>query len=106
MKVIFFFLVAIALKVVFQSRNLPPDYISDMEYMETKVFKVNGIDVKFEFSDIPNDMKMLSFLGGELSNSATYFSSFGSVTYAYMNSLEFTFGRAESNHGPVKSDCK
>lgn len=32
--------------------------VSDMEYMETKVLKVNGIDVKFEFSDIPNDMKI------------------------------------------------
>ena len=41
--------------------------------------------------------KLLSFLGGELNNSATYFSSFGSVSYANMNSLKFTFGRAESN---------
>ena len=27
------------------------------------------------FEELPNDMKMLAMLGGELSNSATYFSS-------------------------------
>lgn len=71
--------------------------VSDMEYMETNVFKINGIDVKFQFAEIPNDMKMLSFLGGELSNSATFFSSFGSVSYANMSSVEFTFGQGEHN---------
>lgn len=42
-------------------------------------------------------MKMLSFLGGELSNSAKYFSSFGNVTYDDMANLQFTFGRAHTN---------
>ena len=40
---------------------------------------------------------MLCFLGGELSNSAKYFSSFANVSYDNMNSLKFTFGLTEGN---------
>ena len=36
--------------------------------------KGESIGVKFVFSEPPNDMKMLAFLAGELTNSATYFS--------------------------------
>ena len=46
------------------------DLISDVKYLESKVFplNVNGKDYKIEFklSELPNDMKMLCFLGGEL----------------------------------------
>jgi hypothetical protein len=35
--------------------------------------KGEAIDVRFVFAELPNDMKMLSFLAGELSNSATFF---------------------------------
>ena len=35
--------------------------------------KGKAIDVRFVFAELPNDMKMLSFLAGELSNSATFF---------------------------------
>ena len=31
------------------------------------------------FAELPNDMKMLAFLPGELTNSATYFSTFADV---------------------------
>ncbi len=31
------------------------------------------------FAELPNDMKMLAFLAGELTNSATYFSTFADV---------------------------
>ena len=48
-------------------------------------------------SELPNDMKMLCFSGGELSNSAKYFSSFANVSYDNMNSLKFTFGLTEGN---------
>ena len=39
------------------------------------------VTVKFYFSELPNDMKMLSFLAGELPNSTKYFSTFASVNY-------------------------
>ena len=71
--------------------------VSDIAYLEDNVFPINGYVVKFEFSEIPNDMKMLCFLGGELSNSAKYFSSFGNVTHDDMANLQFTFGRADTN---------
>ena len=35
--------------------------------------KGESIDVKFVFAEMLNDMKMLSFLAGELTNSTTYF---------------------------------
>ena len=71
--------------------------VSDIKYLEGRAFKVNGRDIKFEVSELPNDMKMLCFLGGELSNSAKYFSSFANVSYDNMNSLKFTFGLSEGN---------
>ena len=55
--------------------------VSDVAYLESKALTVDGKTVNFEFAEIPNDTKMLSFLGGELRNSAKYFSSFGNVTY-------------------------
>ena len=39
--------------------------VSDIAYLEDNVFPINGFAVKFQFSEIPNGMKMLSFLGGE-----------------------------------------
>lgn len=59
-------------------------------------FKVNNIDVKFTFLALPNDMKMLCFLAGELSNSATYFSTFGSVSTVDIANLKFSFGQAKN----------
>ena len=35
--------------------------------------------VEFNVTQLPNDMKMLSYLAGELSNAATYFSTFANV---------------------------
>lgn len=42
--------------------------VSDLLYLESKIF-----EIKFCLGEIPNDMKMLAFLAGELTNSATYF---------------------------------
>jgi hypothetical protein len=70
--------------------------LTDIQYMETNVFKVNDINVKFTFSELPNDMKMLCFLAGEPSNSATYFSTFGTVSVADMANLNFSFGQAKN----------
>ena len=57
--------------------------LSDIKYLENNVFtvNVNGVsyNVEFKLEALPNDMKMLAFLAGELSNSAYYFSTFGNV---------------------------
>jgi len=52
---------------------------SEMSDIENKPFQVNETEVKFTFSEFPNDLKMLAFLAGELSVSETYFSTFPNV---------------------------
>lgn len=58
--------------------------VSDISDLEKSTFSLdcNGtsIDVKFKISELPNDMKMLAFLAGELSNVAMYFSTFADVS--------------------------
>ena len=58
--------------------------LSDIKYLESTVFEVT-VDGKLEFVEfklqlLPNDMKMLCFLGGELSNAATYFTTFADAS--------------------------
>ena len=69
--------------------------VSDISEIEKNTYSVDcsgvSVDVKFCFSELPNDMKMLCFLA-ELSNSATYFSTFADVSTATMNELDGTFG--------------
>lgn len=71
--------------------------VYDIAYLEKNVFEINGINVKFEFSELPNDMKMLCFLAGELSNSSKYFSTFGNVSYDDMSTLKATFGQSNGH---------
>ena len=51
--------------------------MSDIKKIESSSYSIvakgTSIDVKFMFAELPNDMKMLAFLAGELTNSATYF---------------------------------
>lgn len=54
-------------------------------------------NVKFKISELPNDMKMLAFLAGELNNAARYFSSFADVSSSNGKCLDGTFGREETN---------
>jgi len=53
--------------------------------------------IKFIVSELPNDMKMLCFLSGELSNSATYFSSFADARSDNITSVNGTFGHESTN---------
>ena len=45
-----------------------------------------------QVSELPNDMKMLAFLAGELSNNAKYFFSFATVSTDDCNKVDGTFG--------------
>ena len=64
-------------------QNYLQKLLSDIQFLEQNVFhvNVNGQEqcVEFKLGALPNDMKMLAFLCGELSNVAYYFSSFGDV---------------------------
>ena len=75
--------------------------ISDIKYLESNVFPIqcNGVEYRAEFklSELPNDMKMIAFLAGELSNSAFYFSTFGNVNQHNANDYQKSYGKDFSN---------
>ena len=55
------------------------------------------VNIKFSIGELPNDMKMLAFLSGELSNSAKCFSSSANVCNDNANATRGTFGRSNQN---------
>ena len=69
--------------------------VEDIDHVKKTTYPVeypgNSVDVKFRISELPNDMKMLAFLGGELSNAATYFSTFASVSTHTMSAFDGSF---------------
>jgi len=76
---------------------------SEIEAIEQETFTISlnnntNIDVKFRISELPNDMKMLAFLSGELPNSAKYFSSFSNVSGDTQSNMDGTFGRDTTNN--------
>ena len=68
---------------------------ADIKDIESTPHTINvnnsPVTVKFSFSELPNDMKMLCFLAGELSNSAKYFSTFANVHYDDFKSSSGSF---------------
>ena len=70
--------------------------IEDFIYLESKVFLVSvdteNVKVEFKLAELPNDMKMLSFLAGELSNSAKYFTTFADVNSENYRDYTKSFG--------------
>ena len=72
--------------------------MNDIRKIESKVYTVLEIQVRFSFELVPSDMKFTAFLNGELSNAATYFSSFANVSLCDITSLSAKFG--------VSSTCK
>ena len=69
----------------------------EIEQTEKSSFTVNNTSIKFKFSELPNDMKMLAFLGGELTNSAKYFSTFANISTEDMCDVTKTFGPETHN---------
>ena len=63
----------------------------------TVLSKGKPVNVKFVIGELPNDMKMLAFLAGELTNSATYFSTFADVSKNNMVNCRGTFGSGKSD---------
>lgn len=75
--------------------------VKDLNYLESKVFEIDSANkqkkIEFMITKLPNDMKMLSFLASELSNSALYFSTFANVTRNEANDYKKSFG-LDSEH--------
>jgi hypothetical protein len=59
--------------------------------------KESVVNVKFCISELPNDMKMLAYLAGELSNSAKFFSTFADVSLENCKNTNGSFGKEKSN---------
>ena len=60
------------------------------------VFEINGLHVSFYFEELPNDMKILAMLAGELSNSVTFFSTSANVSTKDCTDFWGTFGTSPS----------
>lgn len=73
----------------------------EIETIEEKTYVLSHnnqpVNVKFYVAELPNDMKMLAFISGELSNSAKYFSSFSDVTKETGVFIDGTFGKEEKH---------
>ena len=73
-----------------------------IKYLESELFEIDICDkkfkVEFKMSELLNDMEMLAFLAGELSNAATYFSKFANVKKSDANDYKKTFGYGQGNH--------
>ena len=66
--------------------------LKEITEIEKRELQIDGKNVKFTFSEFPNDLKMMAFLAGELSVSAKYFSSFANVNTDNCNEPNGTFG--------------
>ena len=80
--------------------------MSDIRKIQSSTYSIPAkgasIDVKFVFAELPNDIKMLAFLAGQLINSATYFSTFADVDKVSFTRIG-TFGsNASDNWKPWK----
>ena len=75
--------------------------VLDINYLESETFeiKVNGKDfqVRFKLELLPNDMKMLAFLAGELNNAAFYFSTFANVNKDNCINVNILFNSGRKN---------
>ena len=68
----------------------------DIQYLESMVHTVE-VDkvfhkVEFKLAGLPNDLKNLSFLAGELNQKAHFFSTFGDVHYKDVNDRNKIYG--------------
>ena len=81
------------------SRRFVLKIVSDIKYMESKVFHVdvfgNNQPVEFKLGELPNDMKMMCFLAGEISNSAHFFTTFANVSKDDAKKFKKKFGHTD-----------
>ena len=77
--------------------------VKDLNYLESRVFEIDTDNekkkVEFMMTELPNYMKMLSFLAAELSNSASYFSTFANVARNEVNNYKKSFGLGSEHFG-------
>ncbi|KAK2562469.1 hypothetical protein P5673_014130, partial [Acropora cervicornis] len=69
----------------------------EMEEIEKGLFRFGDTIIRFRFAEFPNDMKMLAYLGGELTNAAKYFSTFADISSDKLSDVSKSFGSKQHN---------
>ena len=78
-------------------KNYLASLVKDLEFLESKVHDVTvdtkSYKVEFKVAALPNDLKNLAFLAGELNMKAKYPSTFGNVSSDDMNKHHKVYGK-------------
>ena len=69
----------------------------EISVMEKQSYSISNREIKFKFSEFPNNLKMLAFLAGELPVSARFFSTFANVSTGDYNDRKGTFGKGNQH---------
>ena len=69
----------------------------EMEEIEKGLFRFGDTIIRFRFAEFPNDMKMLAYLGGELTNAAKYFSTFADISSDKLCDVSKSSGSEQHN---------
>ena len=76
--------------------------IKDIRFLESNIYEIathGGIHkIEFKLAELPNDMKMVAFPAGKLSNAATYFCKFANVRRYEANYCKKIFGKEPKNY--------
>ena len=82
--------------------------VAELKHLEENVFELNIADeivkVEYKIAELPNDMKMLCFLGDELSNSAYYFTKFANANHADCSELNKKIGKDSNDWHPFTNE--
>ena len=74
--------------------------VKEMEAVDAKTYDVEGHNLRFNFYLIPADQKWHATMGGELSNSATFFSTYANVSTANVETIGGSIGDRECTWQP------
>ena len=69
----------------------------EISVMEKQSYSIRDREIRFKFSEFPNDLKMLAFLAGELTLSARFFSTFANVSTGDYDDPKGTFGKGNKH---------
>lgn len=69
----------------------------EISVMEKQSYSIRDREIRFKFSEFPNDLNMLAFLAGELTLSARFFSTFANVSTGDYDDPKGTFGKGNKH---------
>ena len=69
----------------------------EISVMEKQSYSIRDREIRLQFSELPNDLKMLAFLAGEFTLSARFFSTFANVSTGDYDDPKGTFGKGNKH---------